>query len=135
MKVMISQPMRDIPDEVIKNTRKEIIDKFAKMHIEVVDSFLTEEAPDNCTRPNVYYLGRTIMNFMPDIDAVYFVNGWNNASGCRIEHEICREYGIKCLYEDFFNTDSDKPKPVTAQSSIICGDGLRGSNTGTIYGG
>ena len=104
MKVMISQPMNGVPDDKIRRIRLELIEKFAKMHIEVVDSYFTEEAPDTY-HPNVYYLGRTIMQAMCDVDAVYFVDGWQNARGCRIERKICEEYGIKILDENFFKNE------------------------------
>ena len=105
MKVMISQPMNGIPDDKIRKIRLELIEKFAKMHIDVVDSYFTEEAPGDTYYPNVYYLGRTIMQAMCNVDAVYFVDGWQNARGCRIERKICEEYGIKILDENFFKNE------------------------------
>ena len=105
MKVMISQPMNGIPDDEIRRIRLELIEKFNKMHIEVIDSFFTEEAPEGTYYPNVFYLGRTIMQAICNVDAVYFVKGWNNARGCRIERKICEEYGIKILDENFFKNE------------------------------
>jgi len=139
MKIMISQPMAGIPDEKIRKQRDEIIEKFKKLHIEVVDSFITEEAPSDSYKPNVYYLGRTIMTFLHQVDAVYFADGWREARGCRIEHQICKEYGIKCLYSDFFETDTMKEcvsaptTSITIGNSHILGNGLRGSNSDITY--
>lgn len=31
--------------------------------------------------------------------AVYFCKGWENARGCRIEHDIAVAYGLEALYE------------------------------------
>ena len=76
------------------------------MHIEVVESFCTQDALAEVYNPPVYYLGKTIANWMHSVDAVYFVDGWREARGCRIEHQICKEYGIKCLYSDFFEQDT-----------------------------
>lgn len=121
MRVMISLPMNGIPDEKIKERIKELKDKFKEFHIEVIDSFITDEIKDSY-HPGVYYLGRTLMNFMHCVDAVYFDEGWNKARGCRIEYAICQEYGIKILNSNFFDiynntfkTDNlrkytDKPK-------------------------
>lgn len=100
MKVMISLPMNGRPDEEIKARIEQLKKEFAKMHIEVVDSFLTEEV-ENSNHPGVYYLGRTLMNFMHDVDAVYFDEGWIEARGCRIENAVCQEYGIKILDFNF----------------------------------
>lgn len=103
MKVMISQPMNRIPDSEVRRIQKELKEKFAKCGIEVVDSFLTEEPDSEIRNPRLFYLGRTIQRFLSDVDAVYFVDGWQNAKGCRVERKICEEYGIMMLDDSFFN--------------------------------
>ena len=100
MKVMISQPMRGKTEEQIREERKAIIEKFNNMHIEVIDTIFTDEPPKDCNVA-VYYLGKSI-SAMKDIDAIYMDDGWREARGCRIEHQVAREYGIKILYNDFF---------------------------------
>ena len=100
MKVMISLPMNGRKNDEIKERIKELKEKFAKLHIEVVDSFITDEIEDS-NYPGVYYLGRTLMKFMHNVDAVYFDDGWFEARGCRIENAVCQEYGIKILTSDF----------------------------------
>lgn len=100
MKVMISQPMNGKTEEQIKNIRNEIIAKFNKMHIEVIDTLFTDEPPADCNIA-IYYLGKSICA-MKDIDALYMCNGWREARGCQIEHEVAMKYGIKILYSDFF---------------------------------
>lgn len=106
MKVMISQPMSGVPDSEVRKIQNELKEKFGKYHIEVVDSFLTEEV-EQSNNPGVFYLGRTLTNFMHDVDAVYFVKGWQSARGCRIEREICKEYGIMILDETFFKQENE----------------------------
>ena len=100
MKVMISQPMRGKTNEQIREERKAIIEKFNNMHIEVIDTIFTDEPPKDCNVA-VYYLGKSI-SAMKDIDAIYMDDGWREARGCRIEHQVAKEYGIKILYNDFF---------------------------------
>ena len=100
MKVMISQPMNGRNQEEIKKERQDIIEKFNKMHIEVINTLFTEEVPDNCNVA-VYYLGKSI-SAMKDIDALYMCDNWFNARGCRIENQVAREYGIKILDKEFF---------------------------------
>lgn len=100
MKVMISQPMNGRCEEEIKKERQNIIEKFNKMHIEVINTLFNEEVPNNCNIA-VYYLGKSI-SAMKDIDAIYMCDNWLNARGCRIENRVAREYGIKILYKDFF---------------------------------
>lgn len=107
MKVMISQPMNGIPDSEVRRIQNELKERFAKYHIEVVDSFLTEEADTNLRNQGVFYLGRTIQKFLSDVDAVYFVNGWQRARGCKIERQICEEYGIMILDDSFFKQENE----------------------------
>lgn len=33
-------------------------------------------------------------------DAVYFCKGWEQARGCRIEHEVAVAYGLDVIYEE-----------------------------------
>ena len=77
MKVMISQPMNGRTEEQISAERKKIIERFNKMHIEVVNTLFTEEAPKNCNIA-VYYLGKSI-SAMKDIDAIYMCDKWREA--------------------------------------------------------
>lgn len=70
------------------------------MHIEVINTVFTEEAPKDCNNVAVYYLGKSI-SAMKDIDAIYMCDGWREARDCIIEHEVATKYGIKILYSDF----------------------------------
>ena len=100
MKVMISQPMRNRAEEDIKQERKNIIEKFNNMHIEVIDTIFTEEVSEDYNA-GVYYLGKSIQE-MSKVDALFMCDGWREARGCRIERQVAESYGIKILYEDFF---------------------------------
>lgn len=100
MKVMISQPMKNRTEEDIREERKYIIEKFNNMHIEVIDTIFTEEAPED-NNAGIYYLGKSIQE-MSKVDALFMCDGWREARGCRIEYQVAREYGVKILYEDFF---------------------------------
>lgn len=100
MKVMISLPMNGKNDDEVRARMAYLKNEFAKLHIEVVDSFITDEI-EGSNYPGVYYLGRTLMKFMHNVDAVYFDDGWIEARGCRIENAVCQEYGIKILTPDF----------------------------------
>ena len=103
MKVMISQPMNGRNQEEINKERQDIIEKFNKMHIEVINTLFNEEVLENCNVA-VYYLGKSI-SAMKDIDALYMCDNWFNARGCRIENQVAREYGIKILDKNFFTNN------------------------------
>ena len=91
MKVFISQPMRNRSKENIMAERKAITEKLNAMHIEVIDTIFTEEAPEN-NNEGIYYLGKSILK-MAEADAIFMCEGWIKARGCRIEYTIAVEYG------------------------------------------
>ena len=101
MKVFISQAMRGLTDEEILKTREEAI-KFAKTTIglasgdtvEIIDSFF-QLAPTEA-KP-VWFLGKSL-ELLSTADVCLFVGDWENARGCRIEHECCVQYGIPRIY-------------------------------------
>lgn len=104
MKVFISQPMRDKTQEEIEIRRKEIIeairDKYLNDIVEVVYSVITEIPNDEVKNAPVWYLGKSI-NKLSTATLAYFDKGWENARGCRIERQICEDYGIQTL--DYIN--------------------------------
>lgn len=111
MKVMISQPMINRNPEDILEERKNIVNKFNNMHIEVIDTFYTEDISEECNNDGVYLLGKSIKD-MSKADALFMCEGWKHSRGCRIERQVAQEYGIKILYEDFF---INKPEIATRE--------------------
>lgn len=106
MKVMISQPMNGRNEEEIKKERQEIIEKFNKMHIEVINTLFTEEPPQDGNQA-IFYLAKSI-NAMKDIDALYMCDRWIGARGCRVEHLVAQQYGIKILDKSFFENKTTR---------------------------
>ena len=45
------------------------------------------------------YLAKSLEN-MSLCHAAYFAKGWEDARGCRIEHDAAVAYGLEVLYED-----------------------------------
>ena len=103
LKFMISQPMGGLTDEKIKRVREEAVKKIEADGNEVVDTIV--EFSDAYLKRNgvhkipLHYLGVSIMK-MATCDAVYFCKGWENARGCRVEHEAAREYGLYIVEEN-----------------------------------
>ena len=97
-KLFISQPMRDKTDEQIKAERKNATQKATELlgeDVEVIDSFF-ESAPHDA-RP-LWFLGKS-MELLSTADVAYFVKGWDDYRGCRIENTCAKEYGIKVIEE------------------------------------
>ena len=96
MKVFISQPMRGKSNEEILLERNQMIKKvneIATEKPEVIDSFF-ENAPAEA-KP-LWFLGKSL-ELLSTADIAVFAKGWEEARGCRIEHECCVQYGIKTI--------------------------------------
>lgn len=108
MRVMISQPMNGKTNNQIKKEREEVINKFKELHIDVLNTIIEECAdPDiyNDYHPVLFYMAKSI-DFMAQVDAVYFMDGWETARGCKIEREIAEAYGIKILDKSFLYSNN-----------------------------
>lgn len=98
MEIMISQPMGNKTNEQIRAEREEVVQKLVEHNHEVIDTIFEEEAPKGANIP-VYYLGKSI-EALSKADKVLFMNGWEDARGCILEHEICLRYEIPVIYEN-----------------------------------
>lgn len=101
MKVFISQPMKGLTDEEILKVREDAIELAtialrSSEGVEIIDSFF-QSAPTDA-KP-LWYLGKSL-ELLSTADVCIFVKGWENARGCKIEHECCKQYGIPTLYFD-----------------------------------
>ena len=97
MKIMISQPMRGKTNEQIREERKALVEALEREGDEVIDTVF-EEAPVDEDMA-IYMLSQSI-RFIGKVDAVYFMKGWENARGCKIEHQVAVEYGKQVYYEN-----------------------------------
>jgi hypothetical protein len=99
MKIFISQPMKDKTDEQILEERNRAIEiikqKFNTTDVEIIDSFM-QGAPHNA-KP-LWFLGKSLQ-FLSEADVAYFVKGWNDYRGCKIEHTCAKEYNIETIEE------------------------------------
>ena len=97
-KLFISQPMKDKTNEEIEATRKLAIERAKKMlgeEVEVVDSFF-KDAPHEA-KP-LWFLGKSF-ELLSTADVCFFAKGWEQARGCKMEHEACVQYGIRIIEE------------------------------------
>ena len=88
MKIMISQPMRGKTEKEIKNEREALVKKLQEEGHEVLETVFEDF---DCYASPIAYLARSI-EFLDKADAVVFMKGWENARGCKIEHEIALKY-------------------------------------------
>lgn len=104
-KAMISQPMNGKSEEEIAATREEAIKYLESKGYEVVNTLFTDEwyseksmAERGVINRPLCFLAKSLEN-MTLCDAVYFCEGWGDARGCKIEHEVASRYGVKIIYE------------------------------------
>lgn len=96
MKVFISQPMGKFPKDYIINERNRIITYLKACYgedIEILDTMF-----DFPGKSPLYYLAQSI-EVLSQADFAYFMKGWQDFRGCRIEHECCAQYNIPIVYE------------------------------------
>ena len=105
-KAMLSQPMAGKTNEEIITTREKAISVLKEKGYEIVNTLFTDEwySKEKMTERGVVqiqlcFLAKSLEN-MSLCHAAYFCKGWENARGCRIEHEAAVTYGLEILYEE-----------------------------------
>lgn len=106
MKAMLSQPMGGKSDEEIIATRERAIKVLEAQGYEVVNTLFTDEwySHENMEKRGVVqiplcFLAKSLEN-MSLCHTVYFCKGWEQARGCRIEHDAAVAYGLTVIYEE-----------------------------------
>lgn len=95
MNIFISQPMAGEENGQIEYEREELVKGLKKCFgedINILDTIFhfTEDVP------SLVYLGRSI-EVLSKADVAVFMDGWENARGCRIEHQVAKDYDIPTL--------------------------------------
>ena len=106
MKAMLSQPMAGNTDEEIIATREKAIKALKEKGYTVVNTLFTDEwySKEKMQERGVVqiplcFLAKSLEN-MSRCHAAFFCAGWENARGCRIEHEAAKAYGLEIIYEE-----------------------------------
>lgn len=105
-KAMLSIPLAGRTREEIIAGRKRAIKALTDMGFEVVNTNFDSEwyskdamAERGVVQVPLCYLAKSLEQ-MCMCHAAYFCKGWENARGCRIEHEAAKAYGLEILYEE-----------------------------------
>ena len=105
-KAMLSQPMAGKTEQEIVATRERAIATLKAAGYEIVNTLFTDEwyskeamAERGVVQIPLCFLAKSLEN-MSLCHAAYFCKGWENARGCRIEHEAAKAYGLEILYEE-----------------------------------
>ena len=105
-KAMLSQPMASKTEQEIIETRNRAIKALENRGYAVVNTLFTDEwySKEAMTERGVVqiplcFLANSLEN-MSLCHAAYFCKGWEQARGCRLEHEAAKAYGLEVLYEE-----------------------------------
>jgi len=105
VKAMLSQPMNGKTEEEIVATRNRAISFLQGKGYEIVNTLFTDEWYSNESMRNrgvvqipLCFLAKSLEN-MSLCHVVFFCKGWEDARGCRIEHEAAKAYGLEIIYE------------------------------------
>ena len=103
-KAMLSQPMAGKTDKEIIETRERAIkalEGFEIVNTLFSDEWYSREAMESrgVIQIPLCFLAKSLEN-MSLCHAAYFCKGWENARGCRIEHEAAKAYGLEVIYEE-----------------------------------
>ena len=101
MNVFISQPMRGKTDEEIMMERSKAVEDVRHIYPDAVimDSFFDDNHPATQLITDgsaLTWLALSLL-FLGNSQKAYFVDGWEDARGCIIEHMCCEEYGIEII--------------------------------------
>lgn len=103
-KAMISQPMAGRTDAEIVETREKAVAELEGMGYEVVNTLFTDEwYSDEAMKERgvvqipLCFLAKSLEN-MSLCHAAYFCHGWEDARGCRIEHDAAVAYNLEVMY-------------------------------------
>lgn len=104
-KAMLSQPMNGLTEEEIVATRERAIAKLEALGYEVVNTYFTDEwysdksmEARGVVQKPLCFLAKSLEN-MSKCHAAYFCKGWENARGCKIEHDAAVAYGLTVIEE------------------------------------
>lgn len=105
-KAMLSQPMAGKTNAEIVSARERAIRVLREKGYEIVNTLFTDEwySKEKMEERGVVqiplcFLAKSLEN-MSLCNAAYFCKGWENARGCRIEHEAAKAYGLEIIYEE-----------------------------------
>jgi len=105
-KAMLSQPMAGISEEEIEATRDRAVAALENLGYSIVNTLFTDEwySKEAMEKRGVVqiplcFLAKSLEN-MANCHTAYFCKGWENARGCRIEHDAAKAYGLTVIYED-----------------------------------
>lgn len=105
-KAMLSQPMAGKTQAEIVSTREKAVAALEAKGYEVINTLFTDEwySKEKMEERGVVqiplcFLAKSLEN-MSLCHSAYFCKGWEQARGCKIEHDAAMAYGLDIIYEE-----------------------------------
>jgi hypothetical protein len=105
-KAMLSQPMANKTEAEIIATREKAIKVIEEKGYQLVNTLFTDEwysknqmETRGVVQIPLCFLAKSLEN-MSLCHMAYFCKGWENARGCKIEHDVAIAYGLEVIYEE-----------------------------------
>lgn len=122
-KLFISVPMRDKSEEQIRKAMEKmhkIAEVVFEENLAVIPSYIEDNPPEGCVA-GLWYLGESIKKMA---EADYFIGVSNSYgySGCELERDAAREYGIPTyiIPINAVYLEHKEPKPLQASVPSEC---------------
>ncbi len=95
VKIMLSSPMAGKTDEEIADERSAMINEIETIypHYEVMDTFIE----DHESKTDLECFAESV-KFLSQADVLVMGRGWEDARGCKLEHDIAQAYGLQIYY-------------------------------------
>jgi len=119
LEIFISQPMNGLTESEIYHNRNSVILNLPKIlnvkNITIRNALIkydenADTKYDKKMGP-IGYLGKSIQE-MDGVDVAIFLEGWEKARGCVIEHKVAKEYHIPqiYIYDNFSKSFTKEPE-------------------------
>ena len=104
--VFVSVPMSGKDDALIERNKQITIAGYLKATGQSIKDVAFYDNHNGClgltfsdlNAPALGYLSKAIL-MLGKCDEAIFGQGWKEARGCKIEHDICENYGIKIVMD------------------------------------
>lgn len=108
-KLFASVPMRGRTEEEIRESfakMKRIAEAYEGEELELIDTWIAEEPPEDVENQGVWYLGKSL-EMLSTADVFIGVETHERFMGCEVENHVAYKYGIPTYFVEPENVFKD----------------------------
>lgn len=120
--VYISGPMRGFPDHNYPafNEAAKLLDAYGYQVVNPADNFDGRK-----DLPQEMYLREDVRQMAQKCNCIFFLPGWQNSAGARVEWHVAKALGFDIINEQIEGDETDVSEPVEYEASHIVRNGER----------